>query len=78
MIGVNLVFESAFGVKPPLKVSSRFPARTLTGLSAVAMPATETAIRAPRAMVIIKYLRISLYLSFCGLPVQSFSRRKLA
>ena len=51
-IGVGVVFESAFGEKPPLKVNSRLPARTLTGFSAVATPATLTAIRAARAIAV--------------------------
>src|SRR6185312_13226375 len=77
-IGVCLVFESVFGVKPPLKVSSRLPARTLTGFSAVAMPATVRAIRAPRAIVITRCLRISLCLSFyCGRPSKAVAVESL-
>lgn len=43
VIGVHFVFDSAFGLKPPLAVSSRFPARTLTGFSAVAIPVSAIA-----------------------------------
>src|SRR5215211_1479737 len=70
VIGANFFFGRVLGLKPPLKVNSRFPWRTVTGLlPAVAMPARLTAIRAPRAIVNIKYLRISLVSLLCGLPV---------
>jgi hypothetical protein len=63
-IGVCWVFESAFGLNPPLSVRIRFPARTTVGFSAYAIPATESATSAPMASINIKCLRISLYLSF--------------
>jgi hypothetical protein len=69
-IGVYLLFESAFGVTPlePSIVTSRLPARTIVSFAATAMPATASAIRAARAVVIKRCLRISLYLSFAACP----------
>ena len=69
LIGASLFFGSLVGLKPPLKVKTRLPTSTVTGLLApVAMPATLTASRAARAIVNIRYLRISLYLSFAACP----------
>src|SRR5215203_3677569 len=69
VIGASFFFGSLVGLNPPLKVNLRLPASTVTGFSApVASPATLTAIRAARAIVNIKYLRISLYLSFAACP----------
>ena len=43
----------------------------------VAMPATPAAIRAPRAIVNIRYLRISLYLSFAACPSRAVAVESL-
>src|SRR3954463_4231804 len=61
VIGANFFFGRVVGLNPPLKVNLMFPASAVTGFSpALAMPARLTAIRAPKAIVNIKYLRISL------------------
>ncbi len=75
--GVYLLFESAFGVTPlePSIVTIRLPARTTVSFAAMATPATVSAMTAARAVVSTRCLRISLYLSFCGLPVASLSRK---
>ena len=71
VIGAGLpFFGSAFGVKPPFRVSFRFPAWTMVGFSAVAIPATATASAAPRASVVIKRLRMCSISLLCGLAVQ--------
>src|SRR3954464_3094460 len=62
VIGASFFFGRVVGLNPPLKVNRMFPASAVTGFSpaAVAMPARLTAIRAPKAIVNIEYLRISL------------------
>src|SRR3954463_1264250 len=70
VIGANFFFGRVLGLNPPLKVNLMFPASAVTGFSpALAMPARLTAIRAPKAIVNIKYLRISLVSLLFGLPV---------
>src|SRR6478752_8702186 len=76
VIGASFFLGSLVGLKPPLTVTTRFPASTVTGLlPALAIPTTLTAIRAAMAIVNNKYLRISLFLSFAALPVLGRCRR---
>ena len=55
VMGSSFVFESAFGLTPPLKVSSKVPALTVIGFSAAAVAATT---RAPSSTAPIRNLRI--------------------
>ena len=75
----SLFFGSLVGLKPPLKVKievADFDRHRL--VAPVAMPATLTASRAARAIVNIRYLRISLYLSFAACPSWVRCRRNVS
>jgi hypothetical protein len=77
VIGAGLpFFGSAFGVKPPFRVSFRFPAWTMVGFSAVAIPATATARAAASANVVIKRLRMCSISLLCGPAFSSLGHRK--